>query len=263
MTSELSPSSSPNDATDAHEPSLKDIHMLLIEVQGTVKALLRTSNKLTEDVARNRKEIMNIREELTNQNKYVASLEKELKEANKIVKEHSEDIIDLQVNLDNFEQYSRKNSLEFCGIPDNILIMSTDRAVCKIAQAAGVEIEEDDIEISHRIRQKRGSKPTLAKFISHKTKSKIYKARIRLRSVSISSVFPDCFTLTTDDEPQPKIFINENLTPYRREMMRIAGEKRSGGKIISFWSLDGKIFIKTSPTGNPRQMHSVEEIKEL
>ena len=128
MTSELSPSSSPNDATDAYEPSLKDIHMLLIEVQGTVKALLRTSNKLTEDVAelnnsvaRNRKEIMNIREELTNQNKYVASLEKELKKANKTVKEHSEDIID----LDNLEQYSRKNSLEFCGIPDNIN-MSTD-----------------------------------------------------------------------------------------------------------------------------------------
>lgn len=269
MTSELSPSSSPNDATDAHEPSLKDIHMLLIEVQGTVKALLRTSNKLTEDVAelnnsvaRNRKEIMNIREELTNQNKYVASLEKKLRKANETVKEHSEDIIDLQVSLDNLEQYSRKNSLEFCGIPDNIN-MSTDQAVCKIAQAVGVELEEDEIEISHRIKQKRGSKPILAKFISHKTKSKIYKARTQLRSVSIPSVFPGCFTLTTDDEPQPKIFINENLTPYRREMMKIAGEKRSSGKIVSFWSLDGKIFIKTSPSGNPRQMHSIEEIKEL
>ena len=121
------------------------------------------------------------------------------------MKEHSEDLIDLQGNLDNLEQYSRKNSLEFCGIPVNIN-MSTDQAVCAIAQAVGVEIKEDDIEIS-------GSKPILAKFISHKTKSKIYKARTQLRSVTISSIFPDCFTFTTDDDPQPKIFINENLTP--------------------------------------------------
>ena len=126
------------------------------------------------------------------------------------MKEHSEDLIDFQVNLDNLEQYSTKKSLEFCGIPDNIN-RSNDQAVCAIAQAVGVEIKEDDIEISHRIKQTNGNK-----FKSHKTKSKIYKARTQLRSVNISSIFPDCFTFTTDDDPQPKIFINENLTSYRR-----------------------------------------------
>ena len=261
--SDMAAAASPPSSADATgDPSLKDIHSLLIKVQSTVTALRTEVAELNNSVAKNRKEILNIREELTNQNKYVASLEKNLNKVDKTVKEHSEDLIDLQVNLDNLEQYSRKNSLEFCGIPDNIN-MSTDQAVCAIAQAIGVEIKEDDIEISHRIKQKNGNKPILAKFISHKTKSKIYKARTKLRSVNISSIFPDCFTFTTDDDPQPKIFINENLTSYRREMMKLAGKKRSSGKIVSFWSLDGKVFIKTSPMGNPRQMHSVEEIKEL
>ena len=54
--------------------------------------------------------------------------------------------------------------------------------MCKIAQAIGVEIKENDIEISHRIGRKRGDKPVLAKFVSHKVKSRIYKARTNLKA---------------------------------------------------------------------------------
>ena len=73
---------------------------------------------------------------------------------------------DIQVNLDNLEQYFRKNSLEFHGIPDEVNV-PTGQVVCKIAQAIGVEIQENvDIEISHRIGRKRGDKPVLAKFVS-------------------------------------------------------------------------------------------------
>jgi len=66
---------------------------------------------------------------------------------------------------------------------------------------------------------------------------------------------------------RPKgIYINENLTPYRKEMLSLAVEKRHDGKINKVWTtkcVDGKIFIKTTPTGIPRQMFSVEDVKEL
>ena len=269
LTNPSPPAQSDSEHDDANEPSLKDIHKVLLEVQGNIAALLKTSVKLKEDVAelrnlvaKNTKEIQTVRDELTKQNRYVASIEKKLNKVNETVQDHSEDITDLQINLDNLEQYSRKNSLEFCGVPDDIN-MSTDQAVCKIAQAIGVEIQEDDIEISHRIKQKHGNKPILAKFCNHKIKSKVYKARTQLRSTTISSIFPDCVSFIAEHNRQPKIFINENLTQYRKEMMKTAREKRNNGKIVSFWSLDGKIFIKTAPMGNPRLMHSIEEIKEL
>ena len=46
-------------------------------------------------------------------------------------------------------------------------------------------------------------------------------------------------------------------------MMSLAVEKRHDGKINKVWTLDGKIFIKTTPTGNPRRMFSLEDVKEL
>jgi len=46
-------------------------------------------------------------------------------------------------------------------------------------------------------------------------------------------------------------------------MMKLAIEKRREEKIISTWSLIGKIFIKTSPSGRPRQMFSIGDVKEL
>ena len=158
------------------------------------------------------------------------------------------------------EQYSGKNSLEFCGIPDDVNL-STYQVVCKIAEALGVEIQEDDIEISHRIKRKRGGNSVLAKFVNHKVKSKVYKARTNLKNVYLPDLFPGCSVDTT--APPKRIFINENLTLYRREMMGLAVEKKNNGKFQKVWSLDGKIFMKTSPTGNPRQIHSIEYIKEL
>ena len=253
------------------EPSLGDIHQILIEVQGTIEQLLKTSFQLSTDVAElknsvknNRQEVTNLKQELVKQNKYIASLEKQLTKTSKYVKEHADELKDMQANLDNLEQYSRKNSLEFHGIPDEVN-MPTDQVVCKIAQAIGVEIQEDDIEISHRIGRKRGDKPVLAKFVSDKVKSKIYKARTNLKAVSVQSLFPDSSVSSVrGTTARPKgIYINENLTPYRKEMMGLAVEKRHDGKINKVWTLDGKIFIKTTPTGNPRQMFSVEDVKEL
>lgn len=256
---------------EVEEPSLKDIHQILIQVQGTIKQLLQTSFQLSTDVLelkssveRNRHEVSNLKQELVKQNKYIASLEKQLTKTSKYVKEHADELQDIQVNLDNLEQYSRKNSLEFHGIPDEVN-MPTGQVVCKIAQAIGVEIQENDIEISHRIGRKRGDKPVLAKFVSHKVKSRIYKARTNLKAVSVQSLFPgSSISAVSETTARPKgIYINENLTPYRKEMMGLAVEKRRDGKVNKVWTLDGKIFIKTTPTGNPRQMFSLEDVKEL
>lgn len=72
-------------------------------------------------------------------------------------------IYELQVNHNALEQCSRKNSLEFHNIPEDINI-PTNEIICKIAQAAGVGIELDDIEISHYLYHKKGNKPIIAKF---------------------------------------------------------------------------------------------------
>jgi len=111
--------------------------------------------------------------------------------------------------------------------------MPTDQVVCKIAQAIGVEIQKDDIEILHRIGRKRGYKPVLAKTVTNKVKSKIYKARTNLKAVSVQSLFPGSSATSVRENMTcaKVIYINENLTPYRKEMMNFAVEKRLDGKI--------------------------------
>ena len=259
--------------TLATEPNLKDIHNILKSIQGaisvmqdTIATLVKENYKLTGDVAdlrhiiaKNNGEVEKLRSEFTKQNQYVASLELELERAKKAAKQQRSDIQELQESLDELEQYSRKNSVEIHGIPEDIGI-STDEVVCKVAAAVGFQIAPDNIEISHRLYRKKGAKPIIAKFLNHKDKAKLYKARIKLRNVTLSTLFP---SYSATGLAGQRIFINENLTRYRSDMMKLAIEKRKDGKILSTWSLDGRIFIKTSPSGRPRQMFSNEEIKEL
>lgn len=203
---------------EVDEPSLGDIHQILIEVQGTIKPLLKTSFQLSTNaldlkssVERNRHEVSNLKQELVKQNKYIVSLEKQLTKTSKYVKEHKDELQDIQVNLDNLEQYSRKNSLEFQGVPNEVN-MPTDQVVCKIAQTIGVEIKENDIEISHQIGRKRGEKPVLAKFASHKVKSRIYKARTNLKAVSVQSLFPgSSISMVSKTTARPKESISTRI----------------------------------------------------
>ena len=71
---------------------------------------------------------------------FVASLELELGRVKKASKQQKSDIEDLQVNLDELGQYTRKNSLEFHGIREDVGI-STDEIVCKVA--VGVEMKPE------------------------------------------------------------------------------------------------------------------------
>ena len=220
---------------------------------------MRSPDVARKVIAKNNDEVEKLKKDLVSQNKYVASLELEVGRVKKASKQQKSDIEDPQETLEEWEQYTRKNSLEFHGIPEDVGI-PTDEIVCKVAQAVGVEMEPEKIEISHRLNRKKGIKPIIAKFANHKDKAKCYKARIRLKDVTLSIIFPTYLGTSLADQ---RVFINENLTGYRSEMMKLVIEKRREKKILSTWSLDGKIFIKTSPSGRPRQMFSIDDVKQL
>ena len=92
----------------------------------------------------------------------------------KKVKTQKEELEDLQVSFYELEQYTRKDSLELHGIPEDIYL-PTDEIVCRVVGAIGAKLECDDIEIAHRLNRKKGIKPIIAKFVSHKVKSIFFK----------------------------------------------------------------------------------------
>lgn len=248
------------------EPTLLEIKLMLSSIQSSITSISSENVKFREDMEElkkslrsNERELKELKASLDKANKQNALLQKELLGTKTKLNEQTERIDSLIESLDNLEQYSRKNSLEIHGIPENIYT-STEEVVLKVAEAVNVPVAAEDIEISHKLRRRNGMKPIIVKFCSHKVKSRLYKERTKLKSVKISDLYPSYASAATK---QNRIFINENLTPYRADLVRQANDMKADGLLSSVWTLDGKVFVKTSPSGNPVRIYSEDDLDEL
>ena len=175
----------------------------------------------------------------------------ELDAAKRKISLQRDELNELYDGLDDLEQYSRKNSLEIVGIPESI--RENEGTVLKIANALDVQVKPDDIDICHRAKRKKSS-PIIVRFVSHKVKSSLYKQRVRLRNVQFADIFPDA---TAADRVQAsKIFINEHLMAFRRELVGKANARKEELSLLGVWTIDSKVFVKTSPGGRPIRIYS-------
>ena len=133
-------------------------------------------------------EIANLRASFNKAMKQFDDAERDLTETRKIVDQQQEEIAELYDLQDHLEQYTRKNSLEIHGIPEKAY-ETTEEEVLKLANALNLPVNPQDIEISHKLGRK-GAKPIIVKFVSHKVKTNMSKARTKLKNVSFSSLFP-------------------------------------------------------------------------
>ena len=60
-----------------------------------------------------------------------------------------------------------------------------------------------------------------------------------------------------------KIYIFENFKSYRKKIVNWANEIGNDGSTLSIWTLDGKIFTKTSPEGRPVKISELEDLDYL
>ena len=171
------------------------------------------------------------------------------------------EINELYGQQDDLEQYTRKHSLKIHGIPEN-LYTSTDDVVIKLGKRLGVPIAKEEINTSHKLYNgKNLPKSIIVKFISYKKKAQLYRQRTELKNIKISDLFS---TLSVADVAKSTpIFSNENLTQYRRKIMKKANQMKREGTIQSAWSLDSKLFVKTSPSGTPTRIYWEEDLSNL
>ena len=254
--------------TEAEEPTRLELKEMLVDIKIELSNIVRENNKLANEMAGLRNTIQEQKVELDSLKSLIIKVEKEnaaleadLSVARKRIDEQEEELAELYTLQDKLEQYTRKQSLEICGIPDSAY-SSTEEAVLQLAEPQDVPLSPGDINISHTIKRK-GAGTILVKFQNHKAKSKLYKARTKLKNIRLPDVFPNASTATRVAAGQGRIFINENLTTYRRDLLRKANDKRKDGLVISAWSLDGKIFVKTSPSGTPIRIYEKEDLENL
>ena len=140
-----------------------------------------------------------------------------------------------QINdkLDEQEQYSRRTSLRVINNWKEDKSEDTDDKILDLVNNnLELNIKKEDIDRSHRVgpRKKNGSpRPIIVKFVSHRTKSQVYKCRGKLR---------------LGGEPTKGIYVNEDLTKKRLKMFKAALSLKKDNSIQDCWTTDGKIFVR-------------------
>lgn len=155
------------------------------------------------------------------------------KENERLVKENTalvERITKLEVQMDDAEQYSRRNCLRISNFLESPA-ESTDRIVLQIAETLNVAMSPSEIDRSHRI-GKPGSKQhrdIIIKFTSYRARERIYTNRSKLKGSDFNGVF-----------------VNEDLTRNRSKMLYEARKlvNAEEPRLLGAWSSDGKILIK-------------------
>ena len=257
---------SPKSPSIETNSDMKEIKEMLAVIQGQMATVLSDNRKIQRDLE-TLKESMNVQDPELKQTqqqltKAVAQselLKKELDAALSKLGKQQEDIDRMWWKQDDLEQYSLKNSLELHGIPRGAY-SSPEEAVPKATNALNVIVRPEDIEISHHIRLKH-SEAIIVKFVSHKVKSQVYKARTRLKNVSLTGLFQDCPASSRTESNRRHLC--ESLTAYRRHLVNKSNTKRRNNELLNVWTMDGKVFVKTYPEGSPIRISCDEDLDNL
>ena len=132
----------------------------------------------------------------------------------------------------NLEQYTRKNSIRLFGFKENDEETSPEHlAIDFFKEKLQVDVREDEIEIIHRAGKYRPegrhnpkkARPILIKFLSHKTKARVMRAKKALKG--------------------SEFWLAEDLTSETAEKVKLLNEIRKVKKIKNVWTIDGKIRV--------------------
>ena len=79
----------------------------------------------------------------------------------------------------------------------------------------------------------------------------------KLKLIRVSDLYPDSTTATRVESG--RIYLNKNLTSYRRDILKRANQMRKDGLLTSAWSMDGKI----SSEGSPIRIYEKSDLENL
>lgn len=148
----------------------------------------------------------------------------------------------LKQNIDDLEQYSRRNAIRITGINENEN-ENTDDLVKDLAKKLDVDIHDTDIDRSHRSGKPGTKRQILMKFTNYNIKRRLLKSRGKLRST----------------EGCQNIYISEDLTKHRQTLFQGARQLLKERKVTKVWTWDGKVFL----TDNNLRKHRIDSQNDL
>ena len=224
---------------NAEKISLKDVYDLVKQLKSDIDTKYNTIATKVEALE---KQISTVEVKLTEKlkqetEKAKKSIEEELNTSFQMLEEGLKQKMSLidKTNeaRNNLEQYTRKNSARLFGVKESDDEATPEsQAIHIIKEHLRIEINESEVEIAHRVGKYRQegkldskkARPILIKFLSHKSKEKIMKAKRHFKGSNY--------------------WITEDLTSVNLEKLKCLNELRKAGKIRNVWTTDGKIRVR-------------------
>ena len=92
---------------------------------------------------------------------------------------------------------------------------------------------------------------------SYKKRREFYKGRFYLKETNITEIIG-----IAQGYANGRIFVNENLTQYRQEVLAKARKMKKANKIFRVWTVDGKIFVRKTEDSRPVRISEIWELDE-
>ena len=149
-------------------------------------------------------------------------------------------------------QYSRLKCVEVAGIPSSVEHDQLEPTACRILHHIGVNISGYKIEACHRLGK--NSDRTIAKFSSRKDWEHTMRVKKDLKDLDASDL---------DLAAGKKLYINDSLCPYYRELWNKVKKLWKKKKIFSYFTVSGTVRIRLQEKGPYSIIAHIDDLKEL
>ena len=100
----------------------------------------------------------------------------------------SSKLVELERKHHKLEQYSRRECLDFSGIPSSVTPIDLENVVLRLLLETGVDLDESRIVACHRLGK---TDRTIVKFLNRKDAENVFSNRRKLKDVDISCLISD------------------------------------------------------------------------
>ncbi len=147
---------------------------------------------------------------------------------------------------DTSEQYSRRNCLRLSRVKESADEF-TDNVLLDLFKDMGSGVALSDIDRSHRVGKPKAGKPRemIVKFATYRARQKVIRNRTALKTSGHTGVF-----------------VNEDLTQFRSELLYEARQLVKAKKIAGAWSSDGTVLVKTV-NDEVTTIHRIQSAEDL
>ena len=214
----------------------EEVEKILSTITGSVlsaemMAIHQTLDQLRRDI---RSEVSGKIEQLQST---VVALRQEISEKDATIATLKTKVAALEGVADEQEQYSRRNSLRLSGLPESPredIVAETIRTINERMEL-DPPLVIDEIDRLHRVgQQKEGvNRAVLIKFATYRSRRRVFSEKKKLK-------------VSTTGSAAPKLFLNEDLTRHRAELLWEARKMKLAGRIKDAWSADGRLLLKNN-----------------